>query len=35
MRGWEDTIKMDLLELELGAWIGQNRLRIGTDGGLF
>jgi hypothetical protein len=33
---WEDDIKMDLLEMELGAgaWVGLNWLRIGSDGGL-
>jgi len=33
---WEDDIKMDLLEVELGAgaWVGLTWLRIGSDGGL-
>jgi hypothetical protein len=31
---WEDNIKMDLQEVEWGAWSGLIWLRIGTDGGL-
>jgi hypothetical protein len=31
---WEDNIKMDLQEVEWGAWSGLIRLRIGTGGGL-
>jgi hypothetical protein len=31
---WEDNIKMDLQEVEWGAWTGLIWLRIGTDGGL-
>jgi len=30
---WEDNIKMDLLEVDVGAWTGSNWLRIGTGGG--
>jgi hypothetical protein len=30
---WEDNIKMDLLEVCCGAWIGLIWLRIGTGGG--
>jgi hypothetical protein len=33
-RRWEDNMKMDLQEVELGAWNGSSWLRIGTDGGL-
>jgi hypothetical protein len=29
-RGWEDNIKMDLQEVELGVWTGSGWLRIGT-----
>ena len=29
---WEDNIKMDLQEVELGAWTGLIWLRIGTGG---
>jgi len=32
-RRWEDNMKMDLQEVELGAWNGSSWLRIGTDGG--
>ena len=32
-RRWEDNIKMDLQEVEWGAWAGLMWLRIGTDGG--
>jgi len=32
-RRWEDKIKMDLQEVECGAWIGSMWLRIGTGGG--
>jgi hypothetical protein len=28
---WEDTIKMDLLDVGWGAWTGSVWLRIGTD----
>jgi hypothetical protein len=34
-RRWEDNIKMDLQEVEWGAWTGLIWLRIGTGGGLF
>jgi hypothetical protein len=33
-RRWEDNIKMDLQEVEWGAWTGLIWLRIGTGGGL-
>jgi hypothetical protein len=33
-RRWEDNIKIDLQELEWGAWSGLIWLRIGTGGGL-
>jgi hypothetical protein len=33
-RIWEDNIKMDLQEVEWGAWTGSIWLRIGTGGGL-
>jgi hypothetical protein len=33
-RRWEDNIKMDLKDLEWGAWTGLIWLRIGTGGGL-
>jgi hypothetical protein len=33
-RRWEYNIKMDLLEVEWGAWTGSVWLRIGTGGGL-
>jgi hypothetical protein len=33
-RRWEDNIKMDLREVEWGAWTGLIWLRIGTGGGL-
>ena len=29
---WEDNIKIDLLEVDVGAWTGSNWLRIGTGG---
>jgi len=32
-RRWEDNIKMDLQEMEAGAWIGSSWLRIGRGGG--
>jgi len=31
---WEDDIKVDLQEVEWGAWIGLIWLKIGTGGGL-
>jgi len=31
---WEDNIKMDIQEVEWGAWTGINWLRIRTGGGL-
>jgi hypothetical protein len=31
---WEDNIKMDLQEVEWGAWTGLIWIRIGTGGGL-
>jgi len=31
-RRWEDNIKMDLHEVECGAWTGLSWLRIGTGG---
>ena len=30
---WDNNIKMDLQEVEWGAWNGLIRLRIGTGGG--
>jgi hypothetical protein len=33
-RRWEDNIKMDLREVEFGAWTGSIWLRIGTCGEL-
>jgi hypothetical protein len=33
-RRWEDNIKMDLQEVECGAWTGLLWLRIGLSGGL-
>jgi len=33
-RRWEDNIKMDLQEVEWGAWTGMNWLRIRTGGRL-
>jgi hypothetical protein len=33
-RRWEDNIKMDLQEVEWGAWTGLMWLRRGTGGGL-
>ena len=32
-RRWEDNIKMDLQEVEVGLWTGWSWLRIGTCGG--
>jgi hypothetical protein len=32
---WEDNIKMDLREMDLGMWTGFIWLRIGTGGELF
>ena len=32
-RRWEDNIKMDLQELDLGVWTGSSWLRIGKGGG--
>ena len=32
-RRWEDNIKMDLQEVDVGAWIGSSWLRIGRGGG--
>jgi hypothetical protein len=31
---WEDNVKVDLQEVEWGAWTGLIWLRIGTGGGL-
>jgi hypothetical protein len=31
---WEDGVRMDLREIGLGVWIGFDRLRTGTGGGL-
>jgi hypothetical protein len=33
-RRWEDGIRMDLRETDLGVWIGFDWLRTGTGGGL-
>jgi hypothetical protein len=33
-RRWEDGIRMDLVEIGLGVWIGLDWLRTGTGGGL-
>jgi hypothetical protein len=33
-RRWEDGIRMDHRETDLGVWIGFDWLRIGTGGGL-
>ena len=33
-RRWEDNIKMDLQEVEVGVWTGSSWHRIGTGGGL-
>jgi hypothetical protein len=33
-RRWEDNIKMDLREIEMGVWIRFVCLRIGTGSGL-
>jgi len=30
---WEDNIKIDVQERNVGAWTGSNWLRIGTRGG--
>jgi hypothetical protein len=32
-RRWEDNIKMDLHEVDVGAWTGSIRFSIGTGGG--
>jgi hypothetical protein len=32
-RRWEDNIKMDLQEVDVGVWIGSSWLRIDTGGG--
>jgi hypothetical protein len=32
-RGWKDYIKLDLQEVDWGAWTGLIWLRIGTGGG--
>ena len=32
-RRWEDNIKIDLQEVDLGVWTGSSRLRIGRGGG--
>jgi hypothetical protein len=32
-RRWEDNIKIDLLEVGCGVWIGSSWLRIETGGG--
>jgi len=29
---WEDNIKMDLQDWDVGVWTGSSWLRIGTDG---
>jgi hypothetical protein len=33
-RRWEDGIRMDLMKIGLGVWIGFDWLRTGTGGGL-
>jgi hypothetical protein len=33
-RRWEENIKMNLQEVEVGVWTGLSWLRIGTGGGL-
>jgi hypothetical protein len=33
-RRWEEGIRMVLMEIGLGVWIGFDWLRIGTGGGL-
>jgi hypothetical protein len=33
-RRWEDGVRMDLREIDLGVWIGFDWLRTGTGGGL-
>jgi hypothetical protein len=33
-RGWEDGIRMDLREIDLGVWIGFDCLRKWAGGGL-
>ena len=30
---WDDNIKMDLWEVDVGVWTGLSWLRIGTGGG--
>jgi hypothetical protein len=32
-RRWEDIIKMDLQEVDVGVWTGSSWLRIGTGDG--
>jgi hypothetical protein len=32
-RRWEDNIRMDLQEWDMGVWTGLGWLRIDTDGG--
>jgi hypothetical protein len=32
-RRWEDNIRMDLQEVDVGVWTGLGWLRIGTGGG--
>jgi hypothetical protein len=34
-RGWEDRVRMDLVEIGWSVCSGFKWLRIGTDGGLF
>ena len=34
-RRWEDNIKMDLQDWDVGVWNGSSWLRIGTGGGYF
>jgi hypothetical protein len=33
-RRWEDGVRMDLMEIVLGVWIGFDCLRTGAGGGL-
>jgi hypothetical protein len=33
-RRWEDGVRMNLREINLGVWIGFDWLRTGTGGGL-
>jgi hypothetical protein len=33
-RRWEDGIRMDIMDIGLGVWIGFDWRRIGTGGGL-